>query len=110
SWWTNSNRRHSRSGVGSRSQSVTRVGARRPDDSGARGTQSPAAREPPTQAGAGDPLKGGGLVRSGDERDPTEGFRYVSDHQADDPIASFLHRWRSGVSIRRRLSYDFAAH
>ncbi len=32
--------------------------------------------------------KGGGLVRSGDERDPTEGFRFVSDHQADYPIAA----------------------
>jgi hypothetical protein len=32
--------------------------------------------------------KGGGLVRSGDERDPTEGFRFVSDHQADYPTAA----------------------
>jgi hypothetical protein len=63
-------------------------GRQRGDDSGARGTQSTAAREPPTQAGAGDPLKGGRLVRSGDEHDPTEGFRFVSDHQADYPIAS----------------------
>jgi hypothetical protein len=31
---------------------------------------------------------GGGLVRSGDERDPCEGFRFVSDHQADYPIAT----------------------
>ena len=61
---------------------------RRPDDSGARGTQPAAAREPPAQAGAGNPLKGGGLVRSGDERDPTEGFRFVSDHQAAYPIAT----------------------
>src|SRR5215472_15248613 len=30
---------------------------------------------------AGDPVKGGRLVRSGDEHDPTEGFRLVSDHQ-----------------------------
>ncbi|MGA9012618.1 MAG: transposase [Acetobacteraceae bacterium] len=28
------------------------------------------------------------LVRSGDERDPTEGFRLVSDRQADYPIAT----------------------
>ena len=27
-------------------------------------------------------LKGGGLVRSEDERDPPKGFRFVSDHQA----------------------------
>ena len=40
------------------------------------------------QARAGDPLKGGGLVRSGDEHDPTEGFRFVSEHQADYPIAT----------------------
>src|SRR6478609_5326257 len=32
--------------------------------------------------------KGGRLVRSGDEHDPTEGFRFVSDHQVDYPIAS----------------------
>ena len=36
----------------------------------------------------GDPLKGGGLVRSGDKRDPCEGFQFVSDHQADYPIAT----------------------
>src|SRR5215472_476483 len=45
-------------------------------------------REPPAQARAGDPVKGGRLVRSGDEHDPTEGFQFVSDHQADYPIAS----------------------
>jgi putative transposase len=28
------------------------------------------------------------LVRSGDERDPTQGFRFVSDHQANYPIAT----------------------
>jgi putative transposase len=28
------------------------------------------------------------MVRSGDERDPTEGFRFVSDHQAQYPIAT----------------------
>src|SRR5262249_28199755 len=32
--------------------------------------------------------KGGRLVRSGDEHDPTEGLAFVSDHQADYPIAS----------------------
>jgi hypothetical protein len=32
--------------------------------------------------------RGGGLVRSGDERDPCEGFRFVSDHQADYPVAT----------------------
>src|SRR5207237_1758868 len=42
----------------------------------------------PGQDGTGDPLKGGGLVGSGDERDPSEGFRFVSDHQADYPIAT----------------------
>ena len=31
---------------------------------------------------------GGGLVRSGDERDPCEGFRFVSDHQAGYPIVT----------------------
>src|SRR5215469_18160933 len=36
----------------------------------------------------GDPVKGGRLVRSGDERDPPQGFQFVSDHQADYPIAS----------------------
>jgi transposase len=35
-----------------------------------------------------DPLKGGGLVRSGDERDPCERFRFVSDHQAAYPTAT----------------------
>ena len=39
-------------------------------------------------AAAGDPVKGGRLVRSGDEHDPTQGFQFVSDHQADYPIAS----------------------
>jgi hypothetical protein len=29
-----------------------------------------------------------GLVRSGDERDPCEGFRFVSDHQASYPIVT----------------------
>ena len=28
------------------------------------------------------------MVRSGDERDPTAGFRFVSDHQASYPIAT----------------------
>ena len=28
------------------------------------------------------------MVRSGDERDPTEGFRFVSDHQVHYPIAT----------------------
>jgi putative transposase len=35
-------------------------------------------------AGRGD----GGLVRSGDERDSCEGFRFVSDHQASCPIVT----------------------
>jgi len=38
--------------------------------------------------GARDPVKGSGLVRSGDERDPSEGFRFGSDHQAAYPIAT----------------------
>ena len=32
--------------------------------------------------------RAGGLVRSGDERDPCEGFRFVSDHQASYPIVT----------------------
>ena len=32
--------------------------------------------------------EGSGLVRSGDGRDPSEGFRFVSDHQAAYPIAT----------------------
>src|ERR1700746_1711192 len=40
------------------------------------------------QAGRGHPVRGGGLVRSGGEHDPTQGFQFVSDHQADYPIAS----------------------
>src|SRR5262249_26844516 len=52
------------------------------------GTEWTGAGEPPAQARAGDPVKGGRLVRSGDEHDPTQGFQFVSDHQADYPIAS----------------------
>src|SRR4029077_5457729 len=83
-------------------------------DGGARGAQSTAAREPPTPVGTGDPLKGGGLVCSGDERDPCEGFRFVSDHQASYPIATMCrllgvsssgyHAW-----VKRRPSRRAAA-
>ena len=45
-------------------------------------------RAPQLRLERGDPLKGGGLVCSGDERDPCEGFRFVSDHQAAYPIAT----------------------
>ena len=41
-----------------------------------------------TQTRAGYPLKSRGLVRSGDEHDPTEGFRFVSENQAAYPIAT----------------------
>ena len=54
----------------------------------ARRAQPAAAREPAAAAGARDPLKSRGLVRSGDEHDPTEGFRFVSAHQAVYPIAT----------------------
>jgi hypothetical protein len=37
---------------------------------------------------APDLIRGGGLVRSGDERDPCEGFRFMSDHQATYPITT----------------------
>jgi hypothetical protein len=33
-------------------------------------------------------VKSRGLVRSGDEHDPTEGFRFVSENQAAYPIAT----------------------
>jgi transposase len=39
--------------------------------------------KPPAPVGTGNPLKGGGLVRSGDERDPTERFQFVSDHHRE---------------------------
>ena len=54
----------------------------------ARGAQPAAAGEPSAPARAGDPVKGSGLVRSGDERDPAQGFRFVSDNQANYPMAT----------------------
>ena len=35
-----------------------------------------------SSGGARDPLKSRGLVRSGDERDPAEGFQFVSENRA----------------------------
>jgi transposase len=58
------------------------------DDDGTGRTQPTAALEAPAPGRAGNPLKGGGLVRSGDERNPIEGFRFVSDHQVDYPVAT----------------------
>src|SRR3974390_507040 len=59
-----------------------------PDESGTRGAQPAQAGEPPAQAREGYPLKSRGLVCSGDEHDPIEGFRFVSENQAAFPIAT----------------------
>src|SRR3974390_25373 len=59
-----------------------------PDESGTRGAQPAQAGEPPAQAREGYPLKSRGLVCSGDEHDPIEGFRFVSENQAEFPIAT----------------------
>jgi transposase len=62
----------------------------RVDDGGARGTHPAPARESPAQAREGYPLKSRGLVCSGDEHDPIEGYRFVSENQAAFPIATHV--------------------
>ena len=69
-------------GLKSDRSSATAIWRRRSDECGARGAQRAATREPPAPAGARNPIKGGSLVRSGDQRHPSAGFRFVSDHQA----------------------------
>ena len=84
-----SSRRRSRSGTGFPSRGMTRAEAMAVLTSSEREELNRLRRENrQLPAGAGDPVKGGGLVRSGDERDPSAGFRFVSDHQADYPIAT----------------------
>jgi len=51
-------------------------------------TLAAAQGEQATQAGARDPQKSRGLVRSGDEGGSVEGFRFVSAHRAVFPIAA----------------------
>ena len=103
-----SNRRHSRSGTGWRRLSVTRAGGDDGLTDSEREELSRLRRENrQLTAGAGDPLKSRGLVRSGDEHDPTEGFRFVSEHQADYPIAT--HVPAAGCLPQRLLCVDEAA-
>ena len=96
---------------------------RRPDHGRAPGTGAPAAREPSAQDGEGYPLKSNGLVRSGDEQNPREGWKFVSENRASYPITvmcrtlavspSGYHAWvkrspssrSSGVRPERELDH-----
>jgi hypothetical protein len=70
---------HRRSGASVRTRAVDQELGR---SGRARGAQSAAAREPPAQSRVRDPVESRGLVRSGVQRDPTEGFRFVGRNQA----------------------------
>ena len=76
----------------------------------ARRAQQPAAREPPTAAGTGNPLKGGGrgLVRSGDERDPNEdGWptgAFVTVDQSRDHAKGWRARFQRPTGVTIKLS------
>src|SRR3972149_6896578 len=59
-----------------------------PDHPGARGTGASAPGEQAVAPGAGNPVKGSGLVRQGDQVDPVEGFRFVKANQVTYAIAT----------------------
>ena len=58
------------------------------DDGGTRRTASAPPRGPPAPRRTRDPVKSRGLVCTGDQYDPGQGFEFVTAHQAVYPIAT----------------------
>ena len=63
-----------------------------------------AKREQATQVGTGNLVKSRGLVRTGDRRDPTEVFEFVSAHQAVYPVRSMCRVLEVSTSGYLRLA------